>query len=68
MAELRWTPQVADDLEAIADFIAQDSAHYASLFAIDVLNAVGRLTTFPHSGRIVPETNDPANAGYAYGA
>lgn len=55
MAEVRWTPQAAEDLEAIADFIAVDSPHYASLFAIDVLSAVERLQAFPRSGRVVPE-------------
>ena len=35
MVELRWTPQAADDLEAITNFIAADSPHYASLFAIE---------------------------------
>ena len=59
MAEIRWTPQAADDLEAIADFISEDSTHYAGLFVIDVLNAVQRLKNFPQSGRIVPESNDP---------
>jgi len=60
MAEVRWTAQAAEDLEVITDFIAADSVHYASLFAMDVLAAVERLTTFPASGRIVPEMNDPA--------
>jgi toxin ParE1/3/4 len=59
MAEVRWTPQAADDLEAITDFIAADSPHYASLFAIDVLNAVERLQLFPRSGRVVPEVQAP---------
>lgn len=59
MAEVRWTPQAADDLEAITAFIARDSAHYASLFAINMLHAVERLVDFPESGRIVPERNDP---------
>jgi plasmid stabilization system protein ParE len=31
MAEVRWTLQAAEDLEVIADFIAADSVHYASL-------------------------------------
>jgi plasmid stabilization system protein ParE len=39
MAEIRWTPQAADDLEAIADFISGDSPQYARLFVIDVLDA-----------------------------
>jgi len=59
MAEIRWTSQAADDLESIADFISVDSTHYARLFVIDVLSAVQRLETFPRSGRIVPESNDP---------
>ena len=59
MAEVRWTSQAADDLEAITDFIAADSPHYASLFAIDVLNAVERLQCFPSSGRLVPEVQTP---------
>ncbi len=59
MAEVRWTPQAADDLEAITDFIAADSPHYASLFAINVLAAVERLADFPKSGRTVPEFDDP---------
>jgi len=37
MAEVRWTPQAADDLDAIAEFIAHDSPHYASIFVLDVL-------------------------------
>jgi len=58
MAEIRWTPQASDDLEAIAQFISIDSPHYASLFVADVLEAVERLATFPDSGRIVPELNE----------
>jgi len=59
MAEVRWTPQAAEDLEAVTEFIAKDSPHYASLFAINVFHAVERLVDFPESGRIVPEKNDP---------
>ena len=58
MAEIKWTTQAAQDLEAITDFIAVDSPHYASLFAMDVVSAVERLATFPNSGRVVPELND----------
>jgi toxin ParE1/3/4 len=59
MAEVRWTSQAADDLDAIAAFIAQDSPHYASLLVLNVLAAAGRLESFPRSGRLVPEINDP---------
>ncbi len=58
MAEVRWTPQASDDLEAIAGFISEDSPHYASIFVIDVLAAAERLADFPRSGRMVPETQD----------
>ena len=59
MAEVRWTLQAADDLEAIADFIAADSPHYASLFVMDVLASIERLTNFPNSGKIIPELANP---------
>jgi plasmid stabilization system protein ParE len=55
MGEIRWTLQAAADLESITEYIAENSPHYACLFAIDVLSAVEQLTDFPHSGRIVPE-------------
>ena len=58
MAEIRWTRQAANDLETITEFIAADSSHYASLFALDVLAAVERLAVFPNSGRIVPELEE----------
>ena len=47
-------------LEAIAELIAEDSPYYASLFVMDVLAAVERAASFPHSGRVVPETRDPS--------
>jgi plasmid stabilization system protein ParE len=56
VAEVRWTPQAADDLDAIAEFIAEDSPHYASLFVMDVLAAVEQIGVFPNAGRVVPET------------
>jgi plasmid stabilization system protein ParE len=59
MAEVRWTHQAADDLEAITSFIAADSPSYAMLFAVDVLAVAERLLDFPFSGRVLPEFNDP---------
>ena len=59
MAEVRWAPQAASDLEAIADFIAHDSPHYASLFVMNVLEAAEALRPFPRSGRVVPELSAP---------
>jgi toxin ParE1/3/4 len=60
MAQVRWTPQAADDLDAITEFISQDSLHYATLFVLDVLQAVDRLSEFPKLGRVVPEIGDPS--------
>jgi plasmid stabilization system protein ParE len=37
MAEVRWTIQAADDLDAIVHFIATDSEHYARLLASESL-------------------------------
>ena len=55
MAEVRWTPQAADDLAAICEFIARDSSEMAGIFADRVLRATDRLAQFPRAGRIVPE-------------
>ncbi len=55
MTEVRWTPQAAEDLQAIYDFIARDSPHYAQLTVEDILAAIDRLKRFPLMGRQVPE-------------
>jgi len=39
MTQVRWTPQAADDLEAICGFIARDSEQLAAIFADRVLRA-----------------------------
>jgi toxin ParE1/3/4 len=52
---VRWTPQAADDLQAIYDFIARDSPHYAQLTVEKILAAIDRLEQFPLMGRHVPE-------------
>jgi len=55
MAEVRWTPQAADDLEAICLFIARDAPQVAATFADRVIRATDRLASYPRLGRIVPE-------------
>ena len=57
MVRLIWSPDAVDDLEAICDYIAKDSEHYARVFAQGTINAIERLKIFPESGRIVPEYN-----------
>ena len=55
MTPVRWTPQAAEDLAAIRDFIARDSPRYATLVVERIVTAVDVLEQFPLSGRIVPE-------------
>jgi toxin ParE1/3/4 len=55
MAQVKWTPQAADDLEATCLFIARDSPRLAAAFADRVLRAADRLASYPRSGRTVPE-------------
>jgi plasmid stabilization system protein ParE len=55
MAEVRWTPQAADDLDAICLFIARDAPQVAATFADRVLRATDRLANHPGLGRVVPE-------------
>jgi len=50
------------DLEGIRDYIAIDSARYAALVIERIVNGVERLSTFPESGRMVPERNVPVAA------
>jgi plasmid stabilization system protein ParE len=42
MAKIKWTLQALEDIEAIANFIARDSTHYAGMFTVKVFDAVER--------------------------
>jgi addiction module RelE/StbE family toxin len=55
VAQVTWTEQALDDLEAVCLFIARDSPRYAELFAQRAFRATDRLRDFPLSGRVVPE-------------
>ena len=57
MTKVRWTPQEADDLAAIYEFIARDSPHYAQITVEGIIAAIDRLEQFPLLGRHVPETS-----------
>ena len=59
MTKLIWSPQSLRDLESIRDYVATDSPLYAALVVERILQSVERLTSFPESGRVVPERNDP---------
>lgn len=58
MTPVIWAPQAIEDVEAIRTYVARDSAHYADLLVERIVVAVGRLETFPRSGRVVPEVGD----------
>lgn len=55
MAQVVWSPSSLGDLDAIAEFIARDSAHYAGLHVQSIVAHVEKLKDLPRSGRIVPE-------------
>jgi toxin ParE1/3/4 len=50
-----WSPASLQDVDAIAEYIAKDSADQASLFVIRLVQATDRLGAFPRSGRVIPE-------------
>lgn len=59
MTRVLWTPQARADLHKIHEYVARDSRHYAALVVAELLASVRRLHSFPESGRVVPERNDP---------
>lgn len=53
-----WARRAVQDLEAIATYIAQDSAAYASVVIRNIVSQTKMLARFPRSGRKVPEFDD----------
>lgn len=53
-----WSRRAIEDLEAIAEYIAQDSPAYAAGVVRTVINQTRTLSRFPRSGRRVPEFDD----------
>ena len=50
-----WSPEALADVEAIASYIARDSAAYAQAVVEKVLETARNVREFPLVGRIVPE-------------
>ncbi len=50
-----WSPQVRDDLNDVAAYIAKDSPRYASTVISRILAAGRALEFLPNRGRVVPE-------------
>ena len=55
MAKLRWSPQAADDLAEICEYIARDSRPYARLFAQQAMRILKAMARERLPGSIVPE-------------
>ena len=60
MATVRWARIARQDLREIRAYVARDSCYAAAILASRIAAAARHLGTFPLSGRIVPEFNDPA--------
>jgi toxin ParE1/3/4 len=60
--QIVWSPQSLHDLDAIREYIAQDSEHYAELTIERIFSVVEQLHRFPQSGRAVPERDVPENS------
>ncbi len=68
MAHVIWSPSALDDVDAIAAYIARDSINRAALFAVRIMETTDRLQSFPQSGRIIPEIDNPNCREVIYGA
>lgn len=55
---VNWLPDALDDVDAIASYIASDSASYASALVQRILECAAGLCRSPLRGRVVPEWND----------
>jgi toxin ParE1/3/4 len=53
-----WSHRALQDLEAIAEFIAEDSLAYAAVVVKNIVQQTRQLPQFPRSGRKVPEFDD----------
>ncbi len=53
-----WSRRALQDVEAIADYIARDSAAYAAIVVRSIINQTKMLARFPRLGRKVPEFDD----------
>jgi toxin ParE1/3/4 len=50
--QLRWTEEAAADLEAIADYLFEQTPAHARRIVLEIYSAPNILTSFPLRGRI----------------
>lgn len=55
MVKVNWTFKALEDIDEIAEHIAQYSSKYASQLVEDFFNKGDLLSSFPQMGRVVPE-------------
>ena len=53
--QIVWSPEAVADVEAIASYIARDSAAYAQAVVEKILETARQVGEFPSLGRMVPE-------------
>jgi toxin ParE1/3/4 len=53
--QIVWSPEAVADVEAIASYIARDSAAYAQAVVEKILETARQVCEFPMLGRMVPE-------------
>jgi plasmid stabilization system protein ParE len=53
-----WSRRALQDLEAIAEYIAEDSQAYAAAVVKNIVQQTRQLAQFPRSSRKVPEFDD----------
>ena len=58
MAEVIWSPQAIEDVEAIARYIESDSPFQARRVAMLIMQEARRLQRHPRCGSIIPERNE----------
>jgi addiction module RelE/StbE family toxin len=66
--KILWSPTAVSDLEAIRDYIAEDSPTAARKVAARIKEAPNRLAIFPLSGRVgrIPGTRELVIPGTSY--
>lgn len=57
--QIVWSESALEDLEAIAEYVAESSVSSAKKVVTKVRDATRKLEQFPHLGMIVPELGDP---------
>lgn len=55
MVEVNWTKQALENIDGIAEYIAQDSSRYAEIFVEKVFERAEILSTHSQAGRVVLE-------------